>query len=253
MYILGMNIGGITVETMNKEAALHSIVKESIIDLIKNGEYQTNTKLPTEAEFCKIYGVSRTTVRTALQQLNVEGYIYRVQGKGTFVSENKVKQFLSSTVEKFSEQVTMQGKNPSTKVISLKVIEANATLAKLFKQNIGDPVNKLERIRYVNDIPLQYEIAFLPWYKTPGLNIEACEKSLFKVLETQFNLKVKKTVEHLEFSLADDSISDKLDVPNGSPCFSLETYTYENDGSVIEFSKTLFRADRAHFVIERNY
>ncbi len=81
MYILGMSIGGITVETMNKEAALHSIVEESIIDLIKNGEYQTNTKLLTEAEFCKYIGVSRTTVRTALQQLNVEGYIYRVQGK----------------------------------------------------------------------------------------------------------------------------------------------------------------------------
>ncbi|MDQ7865046.1 UTRA domain-containing protein [Peribacillus frigoritolerans] len=44
-----------------------------------------------------------------------------------------------------------------------------------------------------------------------------------------------------------------MDVPNGSPCFSLETYTYENDGSVIEFSKTLFRGDRAHFIIERNY
>lgn len=166
---MGMNLGGITVETMNKEAALHSIVKESIIDLIKNGEYQTNTKLPTEAEFCKIYGVSRTTVRTALQQLNVEGYIYRVQGKGTFVSENKVKQFLTSTVEKFSEQVTMQGKNPSTKVISLKVIEANATLAKLFKQNIGDPVNKLERIRYVNDIPFNMKSPFSLGIKHLGL------------------------------------------------------------------------------------
>ncbi len=80
-----------------------------------------------------------------------------------------MKQFLTSTVEKFSEQVTMQGKNPSTRVISLKVIEANATLAKLFKQNIGDPVNKLERIRYVNDIPFNMKLPFLPWYKTPGL------------------------------------------------------------------------------------
>lgn len=68
-------------EEMNKDAALHSIVKESIIDMIKSGEYQPNTKLPTEAEFCNTFGVSRTTIRTALQQLTVEGYVYRVQGK----------------------------------------------------------------------------------------------------------------------------------------------------------------------------
>lgn len=102
-------------ETVNKDGALHSIIKDSIIDLIKNGEYKPNTKLPTEAEFCETYKVSRTTVRTALQQLTVEGYIYRVQGRGTFVSENKVRQFLTSTVEQFSEQITMQGKTPPLK------------------------------------------------------------------------------------------------------------------------------------------
>lgn len=240
-------------ETVNKDGALHSIIKDSIIDLIKNGEYKPNTKLPTEAEFCETYKVSRTTVRTALQQLTVEGYIYRVQGRGTFVSENKVRQFLTSTVEQFSEQITMQGKNPSIKVLNLKVIEANSFLANLLGQNIGDPINKLERIRYVNDLPLQYEIAYLPWYKTPGLNIEACEKSLFKVLESQFNLKVKRTVEHLELTHADEVISEKLDIPAGSPCFLLETHTYTEDGLEIEYSKTIFRGDRAHFVIERNY
>ena len=80
--------------------------------MIKNGEYQPNTKLPTEAEFCKSYEVSRTTVRTALQQLPSKAISTVIQGKGTFVSENKVRQSLTSTVENFSEQVTMQGKTP---------------------------------------------------------------------------------------------------------------------------------------------
>lgn len=240
-------------KTTNKVTALHSAVKESIVQMIKNGDYQPNTKLPTEAEFCKSFEVSRTTVRTALQQLTVEGYVYRIQGKGTFVSENKVRQTLTSTVENFSDQVMMQGKNPSTKVLGLTVIEANASLAKRFDLDIGDPINKLVRVRYVDSVPLQYEVAYLPWHKTPGLDMKACETSLFRLLKNQFNLKVLKTIEHLELALADESIAEKLEIPNGSPCFSLETHTYEADQSVIEYSKTYFRGDRSHFVIERNY
>lgn len=233
--------------------ALHFKVKESIIELIKSGEYKPNTQLPTEAEFCQKYGVSRTTVRTALQQLTMEGYVYRKQGKGTFVSNNKVKQILTATVGHFSEQIAMQGKKPSIKVLSLDVIQANSFLAKTFKLNNNDPVNKLERIRYVNEEPLQYEIAYLPWHKTPGLNKDACETSLYKFLEDQFHLKIKKTVEHLEIVLANQAISTKLNIGIGAPCFSLETYTYLDDGTAIEYSKTIYRGDLANFIIERNY
>jgi len=237
----------------NKDSALHSIVKDSIINLINNGEYKANTKLPTEAEFCKKYGVSRTTIRTALQQLTIEGYVYRVQGKGTFVAEKKVKQSLTSTVEQFSDQIMMQGKNPRIKVLNLKVIEATPILAQYFEREVGAPVNLLERIRYVNDTPLQYEIAYLPWNSTPGLDTKACEKSLYKMLEQKYNIKINKTIEHLELTLADEIVAEKLDIPIGSPCFLLETFAYTEDGRVIEYSKTIFRGDRAHFVIERNY
>lgn len=241
------------INTSNKEAVLHNVIKESIIEMIKDSNYPPSTKLPTEAEFCKLFGVSRTTVRTALQQLAIEGYVHRIQGKGTFVSENKISQHLTATVGSFSEQVTLQGKNPSIKVICLTVIEADKKLADLFKLNIGDPVNKLVRIRYVDDIPLQYEIAYLPWFKTPGLDIKACEKSLFHLLNKQYKIKIRKTIEELELTLADDIVAAHLAIKSGSPCFLLETRTYEADQSIIEHSKTYFRGDRAHFVIEREY
>ncbi|WP_235815138.1 GntR family transcriptional regulator [Neobacillus vireti] len=92
-------------------SALHLKVKDAIIQLINDGEYKPEAQLPTEAEFCDKYGVSRTTVRTALQQLTMEGYIYRKRGSGTFVAAHKVKQILTTTVEHFSKQITMQGKN----------------------------------------------------------------------------------------------------------------------------------------------
>lgn len=233
--------------------SLHSKVKEEIIRLITEKKYKPNTLLPTEAEFCEKFGVSRTTIRTALQQLSTEGYIYREQGRGTFVSDSKVKQTLSTTDVKFSEQLMTQGKKPLIKVLSLQVVSADEFLANLFQLKEGDPVNRLERIRYADEEPLQYEIAYLPWFKTPGLDREECEKSLYKLLEVQFRLTIKKTVEQLELILADEAIADTLNILVNTPCFSMETYAYLEDGVPIEYSKAVFRGDRANFVIERNY
>lgn len=237
----------------NEESSLHLKVKEGIISLIKSGEYKPNTKLPTEADFCKQYGVSRTTVRAALQQLVNEGYVYRQQGRGTFVSNNKVKQTLTSTVQNFSEQIMKQGKNPGIKVINLQVIPADSFLAEIFDVNEGDPINKLERVRFVNEEPLQFELAYLPWKITHSLNKEDCEKSLYGFLEKQIGIKIKRSVEYLEITSAESEIADLLIMDVSAPCFSLETYAYTDNETLIEYSKTIFRGDRANFVIERNY
>jgi GntR family transcriptional regulator len=233
--------------------ALHIRVKESIIQLIKEGEYPPDSQLPTEAEFCEKYGVSRTTVRTALQQLTAEGYVYRKRGSGTFVSSNKVKQVLTTTIERFSDQISMQGKKPAIKVINLEVVPADDYLMNLLKLNEGEPVNMLERIRYVNDEPIQYEIAYLPWYKTPAINKEGCEESLYKLLQTQYSLHISKTIENLELYFPDEEVARKLQIPIGNPCFALDTHAYLEDGTIIEYSKTIFRGDLTHFIIERNY
>ncbi|MFF2450360.1 GntR family transcriptional regulator [Neobacillus sp. NPDC058068] len=234
-------------------SALHLKVKDAIIQLINDGEYKPEEQLPTEAEFCDKYGVSRTTVRTALQQLTMEGYIYRKRGSGTFVEANKVKQILTTTVEHFSKQITMQGKKPLIKVLQLDVIPADEYLSEQLKITEGEPVNMLERVRFVNEEPLQYEIAYLPWYKTPALNRKACEKSLYNLLDTQYGLKIYKTIESLELFTADEDSAEKLQIKIGNPCFALDTLAYLSDGTIIEYSKTIYRGDLAHFVIERNY
>jgi GntR family transcriptional regulator len=147
----------------------------------------------------------------------------------------------------------MQGKNPSIKVLDLEVVPADEFLIDALKIEEGEPVNVLERLRFVNDEPIQYEVSYLPWYKTAGMNKKACEESLYHLLKSQFSLKIAMTVETLELFIADEDSAEKLCIKTGDPCFALDTVTYLHDDTIIEYSKTIFRGDLARFVIERNY
>ncbi len=126
-------------------------------------------------------------------------------------------------------------------------------LQDIFRLNENDPVNKLERIRYADDLPLQYEIAYLPWRETPGLQKEECEKSLYSLLKSQFDIEILKTEENLQIILADEKIAKMLETHVGTPCFQIETFAYNKNGNIIEYSKAFFHGERASFVIERNY
>jgi GntR family transcriptional regulator len=238
-----------------QEASLYILVKNQIIEAIQIGTYQVGDKLPTEMELCEEYNVSRTTVRIALQQLVMEGRINKVQGKGTFVTKPKIKQSLTTAWKGFASQLMEQGYQPKTEIIDLKVVPADFTLAQHLKINENDPVNQLVRVRYANDEPLQYETSYIPWKIAPGLinDEEDCKSSLFQLLKNKYNIIIHKTVEALEPVLATEEASSYIGIPVGSPIFSLETITYNDELIPIEYSNALFRGDLSKFTIERMY
>lgn len=82
---------------MDKNQSLHAYIKDELLDRIKSEKYKKGEQIPTELELCEEFNVSRTTVRTALNQLTLEGYLERHQGKGTYVADQKVSQTLSHT------------------------------------------------------------------------------------------------------------------------------------------------------------
>jgi GntR family transcriptional regulator len=239
--------------TERSGTVLYSIVKNKIVELIKSGKYTVGNQLPTETEFCNEFNVSRTTVRLALQQLELEGRIYKVQGKGTFVAKPKVRQSLTAGVKSFAEQMIDQGLRPESKVLDLSVIPACSLLAESLQMEENDPLTKLVRLRYADNDPLQHETSYIPWKFAPGLVHDDCQGSLFHLLRTKYNLKIVRTVEHIEPILTDETISPYLKIPVGAPAFSVETVTFTEGDVPIEYSQGIFRGDRSKFVIERNY
>lgn len=141
--------------------ALYYLIKEKLLELIKNETYQIGSQLPTESELCRMFDVSRTTIRLALQQLEIDGKIHRVQGKGTFVSKPKINEALSQNMKSFSEQMKDAGLVSFSKVLAFEVIPAYYSLAQTLEIEEEDPVIKLVRLRHGGSEPLQHSTSFI--------------------------------------------------------------------------------------------
>lgn len=238
---------------MAEKKALHAFIKEELIERIKSQDYKVGDQFPTEHDICKEFNVSRTTVRIALSQLVQEGYLIRQRGKGSFVAEPKANQILSHTNEHFDQQLKAQGKEGKIIAKTIEVIAAKGSKQERFGLNEADPIQKIKRIRMVNNDITQYEIAYIPWQIAPGIKKEQVEHSLYQTLTNDYHIDIHKTTEILEITLADKDISHYLACDVGQPCFFIETIAEDKDGRVIEFSRSYFRGDKTSFKVERFY
>ncbi|WP_337969599.1 GntR family transcriptional regulator [Virgibacillus salexigens] len=238
---------------MEKNQSLHAYIKEELLNRIKTNKYKKGEKIPTELELCEDFGVSRTTIRTALNQLTLEGYLNRHQGRGTFVADQKVKQTLSQTVKRYSDQVAIQGKEAEITVLDIQVIPANEYIEHSLDVSLNDPIQRVERVRKANMEPTQYEISYIPWNVAPGIIKTQAESSLYAALKEEFQVHIAKTIEHVEITLADERASSHLNCEQGAPCFYIETVAENEKGEKVEYSRAFFRGDKTNFVIERNY
>lgn len=235
----------------NTGKSLYTIIKFKIIELIKSGKYKVNDQLPTESEFCEEYNVSRTTIRLALQQLELEGIVKRIQGKGTFVSMEKIQTPITHKILSFAEQ--MQGRNSESKVIELKVIPADAAISNILGVKEKEPVTKLVRLRCVDGEPIQYHTSYIPWGIAPGIESDECTVSLFELLRTKYGINISRGIESIEPILTDEIVSDYLEIPVGSPSLMSESTTYDINDVVIEYAQIINRGDRTKFIIEQSY
>ncbi|WP_066189825.1 GntR family transcriptional regulator [Gracilibacillus timonensis] len=233
--------------------SLYYAVKEKILNRITDGFYPVGSQLPTEANLCDEFNVSRTTIRVALQQLELEGKIKKVQGKGTFVSSPKFKENISQNIKSFSEQMKEAGLSSYSKVLNLEIVPATTKLAHDLEINADDPVIKLIRLRFAEKLPYQYSISYVPWKIAPGLINDDCSHSLFELLREKYHVDTHKSVESIQPILPSKTVCELLEINKNTASFELESYTYTAEETLIEYSNTIVRGDYAKFVTERYY
>lgn len=233
--------------TINKNSItpLYIQLMNILIEKIENN-MKENDKLDSEREICKKYGLSRTTVREALDELEKNKYIYKVQGKGNFISPRVVEQDLIK-VSSFTEEMKKQGKNPTSKLLNFEVIEANNNISKKLRMEENELVFKISRIRIADDIPMIYEITYLPYERFKGLTKEMIEENpLYEIFKNSFNTYLTSAEEVIESVLINKLESVYLETPQGQAGLRFERIAYEQM-NIIEYTITIARGDKYRY------
>ncbi len=207
-------------------------------------------KLPSERELTAQYGVSRTTVRLALQELESGGYIYRRHGKGTFVSDIQKKAADIAGAYSFTEQMKSLGRHPDTRILSFEQIEADKFIAKHLNLSLGEAIYKLSRLRSADREPLMIEDTYLPVKLFMTLDDKLLRnKPLYDLFSEDFNQTVRLADEELYASIASKEDAKQLMINEGAPVLHLARQTYNMKNEIIEFTLSVARADQFHYQI----
>ena len=234
----------------NSRTPLYLQLMNILIDKIEN-KLEEDTQIPSEREICEVYDVSRTTVRQAMDELEKEGYIYKVHGKGTFVSPKRMNQDLSAFYS-FTEEMKKLGKEPSSEVTGFEVVQAGEHIRDMFKMGKEDLLYKISRIRKADGIHMMYETTYIPYDRFKGITREKLEnKPLYDILAKEYNVRISSAEEYFRPILTNKIESVYLDIKEGSPSLKIERFTYEK-GEVIEYTVSVARGDKFKYRVRLN-
>lgn len=215
-------------------------------------DIQTNMKeddqLPSEREICEKYEVSRATVRQAMQELEQDGYIYRLHGKGTFVAPQRVNQDLIRFYS-FTEEMKKIGKVPTSQVLHFEVTACDKKVAKKMMLPEQSAVYKMLRLRLADNKPMMLETTYLPCDRFPGLTQdELAHRAMYDIFTQQFGVKITSAKEKFQPVITTAEEAKYLQVSKEVPSLKIERYTYERE-RLIEYTISIARGDKFEYCI----
>lgn len=208
-------------------------------------------RLPGDFALCEAYDVSRTVVRQALAQLEVEGVITRSKGRGTFVAEIATEQSLIASLTGLHEDVAARGLTMRSDVKSIGVAPADNAIAAQLRLQVGDPVVHIERLRLVEGEPWVYAVTDVPHAIAPGLEGEdLTEQSLYSLLESKYGVQILRGRRVVEADLAGSRIARLLAIRRSDPVLVLRSVSVDKEDVPVERFAAYHRADRSRFEVE---
>lgn len=223
---------------------LYRQIQQRLLDQIQSGELKPGNPLPSIQQIAARMGVSQMTVRQAVRALCEVGVIYSRQGKGTFISGIKLERDFRQVLS-FTEETAARGATPSSKVLSFRIQPPNEAVKEALRLKEDDLVFCLRRVRYGDSVPMGIESSSLPVQLCPGL-IETFDptNSLYQELSEQYGIQLMVTDEVIEVGKANAEDARLLKIAAGSPVFLFTRVSYLENGTPVEYVKSVYPGSR---------
>jgi GntR family transcriptional regulator len=205
-------------------------------------------QLPSENELSALHGITRATVRRALDILERDGWIYREKGKGSFAAVRRVEHELTQLVST-TEDMRARGWSLTTRLVSVKQLPASGKIARALELAKGAPCYKMRRLRLVDGEPISLQDSYLPAELCPNLEDNDLTSSLYRLLESRYGLRLWSGKETLRAQCVQPEEQALLEVPRGTPVMYTERVTYAATGEAVEYLEAVWRGDRYDFTV----
>lgn len=222
------------------------IVRE-IISMIQQGTLPAGAPVPSENEIIAKYQVSNTTARKALHELEKEGWVTRIKGKGTFVRDYTVVRTINR-IFGFTKNMIEAGRKPSTRLIGFHLRNSDHSQVVNGRQyTMKGPFCEIERIRYADGIPMMKETRYISLGLCPNIHRKNLEQSLYDIFERDYGIHLTEINQMLSAVLLEGEQLQYFQLTKPVPAFRVEGVSFCGRNLIIEMEDSIYRGDMYRF------
>jgi GntR family transcriptional regulator len=217
---------------------------------ILSQEFKEHERLPTEAELCEQFGVSRATILRALEELLKVGLIYRDRGRGTFVTQGA--RLMDPVLKGSIQDLITVGKGSRLKVLSYKEILVPQGLSDTLQVGESEKVFRLECVRFTPEGPQAYSLMYFPPDLGRAVSLDELTETteIISFVEEKLRHKAYRANQTIDVGVADRLLAKHLDIKPKTALLVIQRDYYTRKGSLMYVGKSYFRPDRFRYEIE---
>ncbi len=233
----------------DKPQKLYSQIYDILKKKIENDAWPVQSQIPTEESLCTEYGVSKATIRLALSELARQGYLKRIQGKGTFVSRKAVPEGLR-LLSSFRDFMLEAGINFTTRVLAQTVMMPTDDLDRKLNVTMEQHLIYIKRLRSVDDEPVLLQETFIPRHICPPmLQEDVANDSMIDVLEKKHGVTITKVKDYFDITYLNAEESGIFGLHEGSASLLLTQLFFSGDTRIM-YTRSVKRPDRFKLYLE---
>lgn len=221
-----------------------------LVESIESGAWPSGQALPSERDMASALGLSRMTVRRAIEEAVRDGLVERRRGSGTYVRSRRLEQTVDRVLG-FSDEARLLGFRPGSRLLEVASVGADPEVAAALGCSEATSVRRISRIRTADDAPLALQVAYLrPSMHDLGIDDLERHTSLYAAIEVRFGVTPQRARQTITARLPSRSERRLLDIGRFDPVLALERVTFDADDAPFEYVRSAYRGDRYSLALD---